>query len=61
MFNNVRNRKELYRRFAQVGFKIGCEIGVHKGENALSMFKNIPELEFNCTQEKSPSWYFVRR
>ena len=45
MFNNVRNRKELYCRFATAGFRIGCEVGVHKGQNALVMFQNIPGLK----------------
>lgn len=45
MFNNIQNRKDLYRRFAKAGFKIGCEVGVHRGLNALVMCKNIPGLK----------------
>lgn len=44
MFNNIRNREDLYRRFARAKFKVGCEVGVHTGKNALMMFKNIPGL-----------------
>jgi len=37
-------RKELYKYFAELGFKVGCEIGVKAGANAVDMFKFIPGL-----------------
>ena len=45
MFNNIRNRGQLYQRFAKAGVKVGCEVGVHKGENALAIFKAIPGVK----------------
>lgn len=41
----MRNRREvLYKKFNELGFKVGAEIGVRTGENALDMFKCIPGL-----------------
>ena len=38
-------RKELYAHFAELGFKIGCEVGVKAGANAKLMLKTIPDLK----------------
>jgi len=38
-------RAGLYRLFAELGFKIGCEVGVQRGRNAWVMLQNIPDLK----------------
>jgi len=38
-------RKPLYEKFAEMGFKIGAEIGVYAGANARFMFECIPGLK----------------
>jgi hypothetical protein len=45
MFNNIQNRKQLYSRFHKIRFTVGCEVGVHNGENALTIFKQIPGVK----------------
>lgn len=37
-------REDMYRLFAELGFKVGAEIGVEKGKNALKLFEIIPDL-----------------
>jgi len=37
-------RAGLYRYFAELGLKLGAEIGVQRGRNAKVMFDNIPNL-----------------
>ena len=61
MFNNIRNRKELYCRFATAGFKIGCEVGVHKGQNALVMFQNIPGLKLYLVEPYADHKYSLAK
>lgn len=39
------NRAGLYQLFASMGFTLGCEVGVEKGKNAVTMFENIPNLK----------------
>ena len=41
--NNL-NRELLANLFGELGFTVGCEIGVRKGTNALHLFKTIPGL-----------------
>lgn len=41
-------RLDLYALFAELGFQTGCEVGVFRGENALSMFEIIPDLKLFC-------------
>jgi predicted O-methyltransferase YrrM len=41
----IKNRQELARYFAQLGFTKGAEIGVCKGWNAQNLFVHIPGLE----------------
>lgn len=38
-------RAGLYRLFADLGFKVGCEVGVQRGRNAWVMLQNIPDLK----------------
>lgn len=38
-------RKNLYQLFAELGFKLGCEVGVFRARNARSMFREIPGLK----------------
>lgn len=38
-------RKDLYKHFAKLGFKRGCEVGVFRGRNAREMFRQIPGLK----------------
>lgn len=38
-------RKNLYKLFAELGFKTGAEIGVFRGRNAREMFRQIPNLK----------------
>lgn len=42
------NREDLYKLFAQLGYKVGCEIGLEKGKNAQTMFEIIPNLKLYC-------------
>jgi len=39
------NREGLYQLFADLGYKLGAEVGLEKGKNALTMFRNIPDLK----------------
>ena len=39
------DRKLLANLFAELGFSVGCEIGVRKGTNALHLFSTIPNLK----------------
>jgi len=39
------DRQGLYQLFAQLGYKVGCEIGLEKGKNAQTMFECIPNLK----------------
>lgn len=38
-------RKELYELFSDLGYKVGAEIGVQRGRNAMVMFETIPDLK----------------
>jgi len=38
-------RKDLYKMFNELGYKVGCEIGVMEGINAEFMFQAIPGLK----------------
>lgn len=38
-------RDGLYKLFAELGYKVGCEIGLEKGKNAQTMFECIPNLK----------------
>ena len=38
-------RDGLYRLFAELGYKVGCEVGIEQGRNAMIMFENIPGLK----------------
>lgn len=38
-------RHNLYQLFAELGFTVGCEVGVEKGKNAQEMFECIPNLK----------------
>lgn len=38
-------RKNLYQLFAELGFKLGAEVGVFRARNARSMFREIPGLK----------------
>ena len=39
------DRTGLYQLFAKLGYKVGCEIGLEQGRNALEMCVNIPGLK----------------
>jgi len=39
------NRLGLYKLFAKLGYKVGCEVGVQRGRNAIVMVDNIPDLK----------------
>ena len=43
--SDLQTRRDLYKLFAKLGFSVGCEVGVHKGQNALVMFQNIPGVK----------------
>lgn len=49
-------RLDLYSLFGELGFQTGCEVGVLRGENALSMFEIIPDLKLFCVDD----WYKKR-
>lgn len=38
-------REDMYRLFGELGFTVGCEVGVEKGKNAQTMFEIIPNLK----------------
>ena len=38
-------RKDMYKYFGELGFKLGCEVGVFRGRNAREMFRQIPRLK----------------
>jgi predicted O-methyltransferase YrrM len=38
-------RKDMYKYFGELGFKLGCEVGVFRGRNAREMFRQIPGLK----------------
>ena len=38
-------RQNLYQLFTELGFKVGCEVGLFRGRNARSMFREIPGLK----------------
>lgn len=38
-------REDMYKFFAELGFRTGTEIGVEKGKNAQTMFEIIPRLK----------------
>jgi len=38
-------RIDMYKLFAELGFKVGAEIGVWEGRNALNIFDNIPGIK----------------
>jgi predicted O-methyltransferase YrrM len=38
-------RQNLYQLFAELGYAVGCEVGVFRGRNARSMFREIPGLQ----------------
>ena len=42
------NRQNIYQAFAELNFKIGAEIGVYRGGNALRMCRIIQGLELIC-------------
>jgi predicted O-methyltransferase YrrM len=44
------NRPGLYRLFAELGFKTGCEVGVQRGRNAMVMLDNIPGLKLHLVE-----------
>lgn len=39
------HREQLYKLYAQLGYTVGCEVGVEKGKNAQTMFECIPNLK----------------
>lgn len=38
-------RDGLFRLYAELGYKVGAEVGIEKGKNAVTMFDNIPGLK----------------
>src|SRR3989344_6102327 len=38
-------RDNLYQLFAELGYTVGCEVGVEKGKNAQEIFECIPNLK----------------
>jgi predicted O-methyltransferase YrrM len=38
-------RQNLYQLFAELGFKVGAEVGLFRGRNARQMFRDIPGLK----------------
>src|SRR3989344_1665719 len=38
-------RQNLYQLFAELGYKVGCEVGLFRGRNAREMFRSIPGLK----------------
>ena len=39
------NRAGIYKMFFLLGFKTGCEVGVHAAKNALVIFQSIPGVK----------------
>ena len=44
----MKNRTELAKYFAKLGFKKGAEVGVYKGYYSKVLLDNIPNLELLC-------------
>jgi hypothetical protein len=38
-------RVDMYKLFAELGYKVGCEVGVWTGKNAVNIFENIPGVK----------------
>ena len=47
-------REDIYDAFADLGFKIGAEIGVKRGRNALQICKRVPGLKLICVDPWKP-------
>ncbi len=41
-------RETLYDLWGELGFKVGTEIGVRMGNNAIEIFKRVPDLKLYC-------------
>src|SRR5574343_181190 len=44
MILSGQGRIELYKLFADLGYKVGCEVGVQRGRNSYYMLETIPDL-----------------
>lgn len=44
----MKNREELAKHFAELGFKKGAEIGIYEGRYSKVLLDNIPSLELFC-------------
>lgn len=53
-------RKNMYELFAQLGFKVGCEVGVFRGRNARQMFRDIPGLKLYAVEPFAHDAYSTR-
>lgn len=53
-------RQNLYELFAELGYKIGCEVGLFRGRNAVSMFRAIPELKLYGVEPYADQPYSTR-
>lgn len=51
--NSIKNRTELAKYFAELGFKKGAEVGVAKAYYSKVLLDNIPNLELLCID----SWH----
>jgi len=53
-------KKNMYQLFAQLGFKVGCEVGVFRGRNAREMFREIPGLKLYVVEPYAHQAYSTR-
>src|SRR3972149_7377656 len=44
----MKNRSELAKYFAELGFKVGAEVGVYRGDYSAELCANNPELKLYC-------------
>jgi hypothetical protein len=47
-YRKMKNRTEMAQYFAELGFKIGAEVGVADGRYSEILCKNIPDLKLYC-------------
>jgi len=50
----VSNRHHIYELFAELGYKVGAEIGVRAGNNARVMFQKNPKMKLYCVDTWAP-------
>ena len=53
-------RHNMYELFAELGYTIGCEVGLFRGRNARTMFRSIPGLKLYGIEAYAAQPYSTR-